>query len=112
MIMNVKFTARHFRAHPDIREHAIECTRKLDRFYDGIVTADVILSYERATKSVKTAEINLHVHGAVLSAKERSDDFIKSLDATAEKLAMQLAKYKTKLRAKDKEKVRVIRAKA
>jgi putative sigma-54 modulation protein len=110
--MNVKFTARRFRAHPDIREHAIECTKKLGRYYDGIVTANVILSYERATKSIKTAEINLHVHGAVLSAKEHSDDFIKSIDATTEKLSMQLAKYKTKLRAKDKEKVRVVRDKS
>ncbi|MEW6509511.1 MAG: ribosome-associated translation inhibitor RaiA [Bacteroidota bacterium] len=109
--MNVKFTARRFRAHPDIREHAIGTVRKLDRFYDGIVHADVILSYERATKSVKTAEINLYVHGTVLSARERSEDFIKSIDATGEKLAMQLAKYKTRLHAKDKGKVRAIKQK-
>jgi putative sigma-54 modulation protein len=110
--MNVKFTARRFRAHPDIKNHALECVAKLDRYYDGIVRADVILSYERATKSVKTAEVNLRVHGAVLTAREKSEDFIKSIDATAEKLAMQLAKYKTKLRHKDKEKVRAIKQKA
>jgi putative sigma-54 modulation protein len=109
--MNVKFTARRFRAHPDIKEHALETVKKLDRFYDGIVSADVILSFERVTKSVKTAEINLHVHGSVLSAKEKSEDFIKSIDATGEKLATQLTKYKTKLRAKDKAKVRAINEK-
>ena len=110
--MNVKFTARKFRAHPDIREHAVDTVRKLDRFYDGIVNADIILSYERASRSVKMAEINLHVHGAVLSARERSEDFIKSIDATAEKLAMQLAKYKSRLHAKDKGKVRELKEKA
>jgi putative sigma-54 modulation protein len=109
--MNVKFTARRFRAHPDIKEHAIEAVKKLDRFYDGIINANVILSYERVTKSVKTAEVNLNVHGAVLSAKEKSEDFIKSIDATAEKLEMQLAKYKTKKHAKDKGKVREIKQK-
>jgi putative sigma-54 modulation protein len=109
--MNVKFTARRFRAHPDIKEHAMETVKKLDRYYDGIVSADVILSFERVTKSVKTAEINLHVHGTVLTAKEKSEDFIKSIDATGEKLASQLAKYKTKLRAKDKTKVRAINEK-
>jgi putative sigma-54 modulation protein len=109
--MNVKFTARRFRAHPDIKEHALETVKKLDRFYDGIVSADVILSFERVTKSVKTAEINLHVYGSVLSAKEKSEDFIKSIDATGEKLATQLRKYKTKLRAKDKVKVRAIHEK-
>jgi len=109
--MNVKFTARRFRAHPDIKEHAVETAKKLDRYYDGIVSADIILSYERVTKSVKTAEINVHVHGTVLTAKEKSEDFIKSIDATGEKLAMQLAKYKTRLRAKDKMKVRAIKEK-
>ena len=107
--MNVKFTARRFRAHPDIREHAMDTVKKLDRYYDGILHADVILSFERASKSVKTAEINLHVYGAVLSAKEKSDDFIKSIDATGEKLAMQLTKYKTKRHAKDKGKVRALK---
>jgi putative sigma-54 modulation protein len=109
--MNVKFTARRFRAHPDIKEHALDTVKKLDRYYDGIVSADVILSFERVTKSVKTAEINLHVHGSVLTAKEKSEDFIKSIDATGEKLAAQLTKYKTKLRAKDKTKVRAINEK-
>jgi len=109
--MHIKFTARHFRAHAEIREHAMEMVKKLDKFYDGIVTADIILSYERATKSVKMAEINLHVYGGVLTAKEKSEDYIKSIDAAVEKLTQQLSKYKSKLRAKDKEKVREIKEK-
>jgi len=104
--MNVKFTARRFRAHPDIKEHAVETVKKLDRYCDGIVTAEIILSYERVTKSVKMAEINIHVHGAVLTARGKSEDFIKSIDAAGEKQEMQLAKYKTKRRSKDKGKVR------
>lgn len=107
--MNVKFTARRFRAHPDIKEHAMETVKKLDRFCEGIVTAEVILSYERVTKSVKMAEINLRVHGALLTAKGKSEDFIKSIDASGEKLEVQLAKYKTKRRSKDKGKVREIK---
>lgn len=110
--MTIKFTARHFRAHPDIKEHAIDAVKKLHRFYDGIVAATVILSYERATNSVKTAEINLKVYGTVLSATEKSNDYVRSVDAAVEKLGMQLAKYKSKLRAKDKVKVRAIREKS
>jgi putative sigma-54 modulation protein len=109
--MHIKFTARHFRAHTEIKEHAMEMVKKLDRFYDGIVTADIILSYERATKSVKTAEINLHVYGGVLTAKEKSEDYVKSIDAAVEKLTLQLSKYKSKLRGKDKGKVREIQEK-
>jgi putative sigma-54 modulation protein len=109
--MHITFTARHFKAHPDIKEHALDTIGKLDRYYNGILTANVILSYERAKKSVKTAEVNLHVYGEVLSARERSEDFVKSIDAVAEKLSMQLGKYKQKLRAKDKVKVRAIKQK-
>jgi len=109
--MNIKFTARHFRPRPDVKEHALEQVRKLAKFYDGIVSATIVLSYERATNSVKTAEINLHVYGTVLSARVKSDDYVKSVDAAAEKLTVQLSKYKTKLRAKDKTTVRRIKSK-
>jgi len=109
--MHVKFTARRFRAHPDVKEHALESVKKLGKFYDGIVTADVILSYERASNSLKTAEINLHVYGTILSAKEKTDDYHKSIEAVIEKLGVQLSKYKTKLRAKHKSKVRAIQSK-
>ena len=109
--MNIKFTARHFRPRPDVKEHALDQVRKLGKFYDGIVSATVVLSYERATNSVKTAEVNLHVYGNVLSATEKSDDYVKSIDAATVKLTSQLSKYKTKLRAKDKATVRKIKAK-
>jgi putative sigma-54 modulation protein len=110
--MTVKFTARHFRAHPEIKQHALDAVKRLDRFFDGIIGAAIVLSYERATNSVKTAEINLQVYGTVLSATVKSDDYLKSIDASVQKLELQLAKYKTKLRAKDKSKVRSIKEKS
>jgi putative sigma-54 modulation protein len=109
--MNIKFTARHFRAHADLKEHALETVKKLGKYYDGILTATVILSFERATNSVKRAEINLQVYGGILTASDESEDFVKSIDAASEKVMLRLQKYKTKLRAKDKSKVRTIREK-
>lgn len=109
--MNITFTARHFRPHPEVKEHAIEAVKKLAKFYDGIVRVNVILSFERVTNSLKAAEINMHVYGSILSAKEKSDDFIKSIDAATAKLTVQLDKYKKKLRLKDKTRVRKIQDK-
>jgi putative sigma-54 modulation protein len=109
--MNITFTARHFRPHADIKEHALDTVKKLGKFYDGIVSANVILSFERVTNSVKIVEINLQVHGGILSATVKSDEFHKSIDAAAEKLTVQLGKYKTKLRLKDKTRVRKIQDK-
>jgi len=109
--MNVKFTARHFRPHADLKEHAQETVKKLGKYYDGILGASVVLSFERPTNSIKRAEINLQVYGGILTATEESEDFVKSIDVASEKMALQLQKYKTKLRAKDKGKVRIIREK-
>jgi putative sigma-54 modulation protein len=106
--MNIKFTARHFRPRQALQAHALDEVRKLGKFYDGIVSANIILSYERATNSVKVAEINLHVYGTILSASVKSDDYAKSIDAAVEKLSQRLTKYKSKLRAKDKTQVRAI----
>jgi putative sigma-54 modulation protein len=109
--MQTTITARRFRVRPEIKTHAVGAVQKLDRYYDGIMKAAIILSFEGAEKNIKVAEVNLHVHGVLLSAKERSEDFRKSVDIVVEKLSMQLAKYKTKLRKKENAKVRTMKAK-
>jgi putative sigma-54 modulation protein len=107
--MDVHFTARRFKAHDNIKEHAIESVKRLDKFYDGIVRGDIILSYERTTNSLKMAEINLHVQGATLTAKEKSEDYLKSIDLAIEKIERQLTKYKTKLQTKNKGTLRKVK---
>ncbi|MEO8167289.1 MAG: ribosome-associated translation inhibitor RaiA [bacterium] len=109
--MDTNFTARRFRAHPDIKEYALDEVKKMDKLYDGIVRAEIILSYERGINSLKTAEINIHVYGTTLSAHKKTNDYVKSVDGAIDKLGTQLKKYKSKLRAKDKTKVRALREK-
>ena len=109
--MQISVTARRFRARPELRDHAVDSVEKLSKYYDGIVHASVILSYEGAAKNIKVAEVNLQVYGVLLSGKEKSDDFHKAIEAVVEKLEIQLKKYKTKLRAKDKNKVRALQDK-
>ncbi|MBI5475525.1 MAG: ribosome-associated translation inhibitor RaiA [Ignavibacteriales bacterium] len=94
--MDVHFTARKFKAHYTLKEHAVNALSSLDKYYDGIVRGDVVLSYERTTNSLKTAEINLHIQGVILTAKEKSEDFDKSIELAVEKIERQLTKYKTK----------------
>ena len=107
--MEIQFTARRFKAHKEIRDHALAAVKRLDKFYDGIVRSDVILSYERGIASVKTAEINLHVHGSVLTARESSEEYHKSIDLAVAKLERQLGKHKTKERTKDKKTLRKVK---
>ena len=107
--MEIHVTARKFRARKEIRDDVIESVKKLGKYYDGILRADVILSYERSSQSVKIVEINLHVFGALLAAKEKSEDFHKSLDLSIGKIERQLAKYKTKLHMKNKKALRRVK---
>jgi len=107
--MDTHFTARKFRARADLKAYAVEEVKKLDKFYDGIVRADVILSFEKKSQSVKKAEINLHVFGSMLTATESSEEFPKSIDLAIGKLERQLAKYKTRLRMKNKKTLRLVK---
>ncbi len=107
--MEVHFTARKFRARKEVIADAIASVKKLDKYYDGIIRADIILSFERSSQSVKAVEINLHVYGMILSAKEKSEDFHKSIDLAVDKVERQLAKYKTKLHMKNKKALRRVK---
>ncbi|MDI6767063.1 MAG: ribosome-associated translation inhibitor RaiA [Bacteroidota bacterium] len=107
--MDIHFTARKFKAHDTIKEHAIESIKLLDKLYDGIVRCDIILSYEKSTNSQKIAEVTLHVQGTTLIAKEKSDDYHKSIELAVEKLERQLGKYKSKLRKKNKKTLRRVK---
>jgi putative sigma-54 modulation protein len=105
--MNVQVTARRFKAHESLKDYAIKEVKRLEKFNDNIHKADVILSYQRAHDSVKTAEVVLHLNGNSILAKESTDDFKKSIDLAVNKLERQLTKLKTKVI----EKKRAVRSK-
>jgi|SRR3990172_4752547 len=107
--MQVQFTARRFKAHKTLRDHATGAVSRLPKFYDGIVRGDVILGFERSSNSVKWAEVTLHVQGTVLTAKETSDDFVKSIDQAIGKIERQLSKYKSRVRLKNKKTLRRVK---
>ena len=97
--MKFTFTSRHFKAHETIKEFANTEIEKLSKFYDGIMKCEVILSFEKATNSVKTAEVILKINNHhVITAKEKTDDFIASIEGAVDKVAGQLKKYKEKLK--------------
>ena len=94
-----------------MREHITTELEKLEKFFDGIISCDVVLFYERPQNSQKHCEMTLKVKGDTLFAAADSEDFLKSVDMSVEKLERQLKKYKDKLREKDKKAVREVNAK-
>ncbi|MGB2869370.1 MAG: ribosome-associated translation inhibitor RaiA [Bacteroidota bacterium] len=109
--MNIHVTSRHFKAHSSLNEYAEHAVHELLQYYDGIISADVILSYEKPRNSLKVAEISVKVYNAVLIGMAKNADFFKSIDGAVEKVLVQLKKYKDKLHAKDRKQVRRVREK-
>ncbi len=101
--MNIQITSRKFRAKESLKEQVKSELKSLEKIYDDILDANVILSYTHPKDSIKTVEIQLQIPGKVLTASESSDDFRKSLSAVVGKLERQLIKHKTKRMAKVKQ---------
>ena len=94
--MNISITSRKFKARESLKEYINSEVISLERFYDNILSADVILSYQNPRDSIKNAEIILKIPGMVLKAVDNSDDYKKSISGAVEKLSRQLKKIKTK----------------
>lgn len=95
--MDIQITSRHFKARQDLLSFTEAAVKKLSTHYDGIVNAKVILEHEAHHMDSKMAEIVLMVYHDQLVAKEKSNDFEKSVAACIHKLEKQIHKYKEKL---------------
>ena len=109
--MDAHITSRHFKAHETLLEYSDNAVRQLSHYFDGIIRADVILSYEKTRKSTKVVEVKVSVYGTILVAMSKTDDFFKSVDEAVDKVLVQLKKYKSKLKEKDRIRVRKVRGK-
>lgn len=98
--MNIQITARKFKAHQSLKDFIIDELNSLKRFNDDIISADVKLSFQNTQNSIKIAEILLSIPGQMLTAKEESDDFKKSVSSAVEKLRYQLSTIKSKRASK------------
>ena len=110
--MNIIVTSRHFKAHESLVEYARKSVEKMNRYYNGVIKGEVILSFEKKLNSRKIAEVNLSVYRSRLTGEGRSADFQQAVDAACEKIRAQLLKYKDRLHRKDRNIVRRVREKA
>ncbi len=100
--MDMHITARHFKAHETLRSYAFRAINKLEDHFDGIISAKLILSYEKSLNSVKAAELIVKIQGAVLKSVVKAPEYQKSIDTAVEKIERQLQKHKAKKREKRK----------
>jgi ribosomal subunit interface protein len=100
--MNIRITARKFKARETLKDHIKDELKSLLKYNDGIIRADVILSFQNNHDSLKKAEISLQIPGHVLIATNESDEFIKAVNAASEKLSRQLKTLKSKRKSRAK----------
>jgi putative sigma-54 modulation protein len=91
--MQLNISGHHVDITDSLRAYAEEKVQKLQRHYDHITNAHVVLTVEKLRQR---AEATLHVSGAELFADADNEDMYAAIDALIDKLNRQLIKHKEK----------------
>ncbi len=93
--MKIKIAVRHTDASESLRSYVVDKAEALERFYDRIISVDVVLSVE---KQRQIAELHAHlINKKVITAREESTDMYASIDRAIDRLKRQLVKFKDQL---------------
>ena len=93
--MEITITTRHCDLSPSVKAHTEEKLSRLDRYFDGIQEAQVIISKEKFRYQ---AEITLTVPGRPeLVSTEETAEAVTSIDGAIDRLERQVKKHKGRL---------------
>ncbi len=93
--MKVKIVERHAGSSDALQAYVFDKTKALERYFDRIVSVDVVLSVEKERHIV---DMHAHlVNRKVITAHEESPDMYASIDMAIDRLKRQLVKYKDQL---------------
>ena len=93
--MKVKIVERHTGSSDMLREYVLNKTQGLSRYFDRIISIDVVLSVE---KERQIADFHAYLtNRKLLKAQEESSDMYASVDKALDKLKRQIVKYKDHL---------------
>jgi len=92
--MQPSITGRHVDLTAALRNYVIEKFGRLERHFEFITDAHVILSVE---KQQQKAEATVHVSRGTLFADARHTDMYAAIDGLVDKLDRQITKHKEKL---------------
>ncbi len=93
--MKLNIQSVHFDATQNLKDFATQAVNKLELFYDGIISAEVVLSLDKADNTEnKVSKITLSVPKDVLVAEKQCKSFEEGIDLACEALRKQLLKYK------------------
>ena len=105
--MKKQVTARHFDLTPEMKAKAEEEMEGLTRFFDSIVSAEMVLDAERHRR---VAELKVNVFNNLIAGRGETDDMYAAIDVAVDKVKTQLKKYKGKLKDRKPEEVAGVKA--
>lgn len=91
--MQLSITGHHVDVTDALRNYVTEKFGRLERHYDHITNAHVVLTVE---KQIQRAEATVHVTGSDVFADSENDDLYAAIDAMSAKLDRQIIKHKEK----------------
>jgi putative sigma-54 modulation protein len=92
--MNPEVTARHFQLNDSLKQRTEERLAKLQRFFDPILEARVVVTFERNRYD---AEAIVVANGTRLTGNAVADSDRAALDLVLDKLEMQVRRHKDRL---------------
>jgi putative sigma-54 modulation protein len=94
--MNTSFTARHFNASDRLKTYCEQTVTKLEKFYDGILDCDIVVSPIPDHDEPQQVELTVKVSGTTLNAAESAATYEQAMTKAVDNMKRQLLKYKEK----------------
>ncbi|MEX0681811.1 MAG: ribosome-associated translation inhibitor RaiA [Balneolales bacterium] len=94
--MNTNFTARKFNASTKLQKFALEEVNKLTRFFDGIMSCDIVLEPSPDNNEPAKAELTVKVKQDLLNATESGTVYEQAIRSAVDNMRRQLIKYKNR----------------
>ena len=97
--MTINIQSVHFDADKKLLGFVSQKVEKLNTYYDGIITSEIILRLDKNSNAEnKIAEIKMHGKGTEFFAKKQCASFEEATDLACEALKTQVKKYKEKIK--------------
>jgi putative sigma-54 modulation protein len=93
--MNLNISGHHLSVTPALRDYVVEKLKRVERHFDHLINAEVILSVEKLRHK---AEATIHTRGMDLHAEEVCEDMYAAIDGLIDKLDQQTRRFKDKVR--------------
>ncbi len=91
--MNITVTGRHLSISDSLRDYAEKKIKKLDRHFNQLMDAHIILSVEKLDH---ISEVVLNGDGVQFHGKEKAADLFSAIDLLFEKMEKQVRRFKEK----------------